>query len=305
MPIVKPDGFGCGCVPDATGREMGPSAGGGLSCIAYDERLGAAAGQDVPWHWHDELEIVLVVEGAVRMRSEGGFALLGAGDVAFFNARSFHMLAGAPFARIRSVVFDPSLVSGRADSVIERRYVAPVVASADMRFHIWRGSGAKIVADEVLRATCAMEHEPPLFELDVRDALSRCLAVLSQVLVQRGDRDEGDASSNVRRARIMRDFIEDNYSESIRVADIASAAGISERECLRCFREMMDETPSRFLTVRRLAHAAHALASNPEMPIASVARSVGIADASRFSQLFRAAYGMSPREYRQRSMHSA
>lgn len=302
MSFVRPEGFGCGCMPDATGREIGPSVNGGLPCIAYDERLGAAAGQDVPWHWHDEFEIIYVMQGAIRMRSEGGSALLDAGDVVFFNSRSFHMLQGAPYARIRSVVFDPALIAGGIGSIYARRYVDPVATSDELRFYIWRGDSAETVANEIMRATNAMEREPWLFELDVRDSLSRCIAMLSQILAQGDERGVGDASVSVRRMQAMRDYIEENYARPLRVADIAAAAGISERECLRCFRTTMDEAPSRFLTARRLAHAAHALASSPEMPISLVASSVGIADPSRFSQLFRSAYGVTPRQYRTRSL---
>lgn len=315
MAVIKAAGYGCECVPDSTGRELGAASAGGLRCAAYEERLGANAGQGVPWHWHDELEVVLVESGEVRARSEGGSAQLKVGDVIFFNARTFHMLAGSPNARIRSLVFDSALVSGGAGSDIARRYVEPVLERADLKCYVWpsRDEGARRAAGDldasgedscltslarwVLDAYDAMEREPFGFECDVRGALSRCMIELARVV---GTDGEGASGIGVRstRLQLMSDYIEANYMKPLRVGDIASAVGVSERECLRCFRDVIDETPSHFLQMRRLAHAAHELASASEPLISEVARSVGIADASAFSRMFKAVYGKSPREYR-------
>lgn len=300
MSVVRLSGYGCGCSPDTTGHETGLTSGAEFPCVVFDERLGPAAGQGVPWHWHDEFEIMLVVDGAMHMRSEGGMALLAPGDAVFFNARVSHMAAGAPFASIRSLVFDPSMVAGAPGSVFARRYVDPVLAADGVRFHVWQGSAADDVAREVSRVVAAAESERFLYELDVRDALSRCVARLAQELCQEGGARSRGTRVQIRRMEKMRDFIEANYAEPVEISDIARAADVSERECQRCFRATLGESPSRFLAARRLAHAAAMLANSPDMPIASVARSVGIADASNFARRFRSAYGMTPREYRSR-----
>ena len=303
MALHKPTGFGCDFVTDETGRELGMSFSEDFLCSAYDEHLGVAAGEGVPWHRHDELELLYVVAGTVRVRVSGGAADLNEGDVLFVNERTFHMLSGSPVAHIRSVVFDPRLVTGSGASVFAHRYINPILHCDDLRFFIWRNGeneDATAMLQHLEAAIDAMEYEREGFEFTVREYLSQCL-LLAGGHVGTGDGTRADADSSANRARVMCEFIEHHYAEPIKVSDIAASAGVSERECQRCFQAAFAESPSRFLTVRRLAHAAYLLANRPDLSVAEVARSVGISNASNFSQLFRRDYRCTPREYRARS----
>ena len=304
MALHRPAGFGCDFVMDENDHELGMSFSDDFLCSAYDERLGDAAGEGVPWHWHDELELLYVVAGAVRVRVPGGSADLSEGDALFVNERTLHMLNGSPTAHIRSVVFDPRLVTGSSVSVFARRYINPLLQCDGLRFLIWRsieGGDSAALLRHLTAAIDAMEHEGEGFEFTVREELSQCL-LLAGKHAGAGDEVAGpDTDSSTNRARIMCEFIEHHYAEPIRVSDIADSAGVSERECQRCFQAAFDESPSRFLTVRRLAHAAYLLTNSPDLSIAEVARSVGISNASNFSQLFRRDYRCTPRAYRARS----
>ena len=304
MALHRPVGFGCDFVMDENSRELGMSFDDDFPCSAYDERLGVAVGEGVPWHWHDELELLYVVAGIVRVRIPGGSADLGEGDALFVNERTLHMLSGSPAAHIRSVVFDPRLVTGSNASVFARRYINPLLQCDGLRFLIWRKTGdgdSAVLLQHLATAIDAMEHEGEGFEFTVREELSQCL-LLAGKRVGAGDGTAGpDADTSANRARIMCEFIEHHYAEPIKVLDIAASAGVSERECQRCFQAAFGESPSRFLTVRRLAHAAYLLTNNPGLSIAEVARSVGISNASNFSQLFRRDYRCTPRAYRARS----
>ena len=45
----------------------------------------------VPWHWHDELEVVLVREGKVFVSVEGESRQLGVGEGCFIKIGSAHV----------------------------------------------------------------------------------------------------------------------------------------------------------------------------------------------------------------------
>ena len=96
--------------------------------------------------------------------------------------------------------------------------------------------------------------------------------------------------------------------EAIRLADkgaarpvalkeMASIAGMSKYHFLRVFRRLTGMTPHQYLISVRLRRAALALASSrqPVMPLPSTA---GFGDLSTFNKTFRAAFGLTPTQYR-------
>ena len=85
---------------------------------------------------------------------------------------------------------------------------------------------------------------------------------------------------------------------NIYVGDIASSAGVSVSECLRCFRDVMDATPIHFLRSLRLERASELLAQGSGSSVTEVAGQVGFTDMSYFTREFRKQFGKTPREYR-------
>lgn len=108
---------------------------------------------------------------------------------------------------------------------------------------------------------------------------------------------EGDGWELLLRA--MLDFVGRHYAERISVADVAAAAFASERECHRTFREELGVTPAQYLRDYRIQQACRMLAHTTR-PIAAVGEMSGLGTASHFGQVFRAAMGCTPREYRSR-----
>lgn len=85
------------------------------------------------------------------------------------------------------------------------------------------------------------------------------------------------------------------------VAEMASAAGVSRAALARRFTELVGEPPMTFLTGWRLALAADLLADR-EVTLEAVARKVGYGSPFALSSAFKRVRGVSPREYRARTL---
>ncbi|MFF3787203.1 helix-turn-helix domain-containing protein [Streptomyces sp. NPDC001933] len=83
----------------------------------------------------------------------------------------------------------------------------------------------------------------------------------------------------------------------VRLERLAAAAGLSERQLGRVFRQRLGEGPVKAFEVVRLSRVAELLARS-NLTLAAVARSCGYASPYHLSRRFRAEYGVSPREYR-------
>ncbi len=99
-------------------------------------------------------------------------------------------------------------------------------------------------------------------------------------------------------ARRGAEFILQNYSRPITVAEVAGRVGVS-RSCLyRAFEARYGCSPSDYLIRSRVQRACQLL-ENTSLPVGAVAASAGFEDHYYFSRAFRRVTGKTPSEYRQ------
>jgi len=96
------------------------------------------------------------------------------------------------------------------------------------------------------------------------------------------------------------EYIHANLSAPIDIAEMARRAGVSVSQLERDFVKLFGLPPRRYMTKVRFEAALELLKSGGS--IAEVAHACGYADQSAFTRRFRAAIGMSPREYRRGSL---
>lgn len=97
-------------------------------------------------------------------------------------------------------------------------------------------------------------------------------------------------------------FIESHYAESISLADIADASGISRFHLSRSFAHVTGTSIARYLRQRRLTEAARELARG-ESDVLTIALSVGYGSHAAFTRAFRAQFSVTPESVRaQRSV---
>lgn len=99
--------------------------------------------------------------------------------------------------------------------------------------------------------------------------------------------------------RIM-DYIDQNLAESdINVTDLATVVGVSRSGLNRKMKSIIGITPKEFINRARMHKACNLLVST-HSAVKEIAYSCGFADQNYFGKSFRATYGMSPSEYRQK-----
>jgi AraC family transcriptional regulator len=103
------------------------------------------------------------------------------------------------------------------------------------------------------------------------------------------------------RLRRVTEFIDAHLSATIRIADLADLAQLSEGHFHRAFRAATGRTPLEFVHARRVAMAKQLLASS-KLSVAQMALRVGFLSPAHFARVFRSVTGQSPSQYR-RSFH--
>ena len=111
--------------------------------------------------------------------------------------------------------------------------------------------------------------------------------------------ERGLTSTHIGHVVEMIRFILENLDQPLRNADITAVTGLHENYAITLFRRVMHIAPRQFLARMRLMRA-RALLVESTMAIPAVIETSGFTSTSQFYHRFREAYGVSPREMRDR-----
>lgn len=280
---------------DESGRELLSYGTAQFPIAFFDDDLTQVK---VPYHWHDELEFVIVTEGSVQARIAGKVFDLSAGEGYFANSGVLHAeTLQTPTGHQHAMVFGPGLLAARQDQVW-KSYVEPILGRRELPFI--RLASSVPWQREVLRlAETAWEtgaYEKKDYPLHVRHGLALAFSLLVEHApgleadVRYTERDRRD-ELRIKKALA---FLEQNYDASLSIEDIAASADLGVSSCLRLFRRVLDTTPVRYLVKLRLRKAAELLKRGEGKTIAEIAYACGFSDASYFNRCFRREYGQTP-----------
>lgn len=271
-------------------------------CAAYDEDPGKYLVGNIPWHWHEEMEFILAIEGETLVLCGETEFPLHPGEAVFVNSNVLHKLkrgqAGVP-CRINSLLFLPELVSCFPQSIVQQRYIAPLIKCATLSEVLLRPdiSWQKEAIQHFRSAFAAFNGDRYGYEIIVTIELMQMLLVMLANLQDRVCKTDLVQNKDSIRIKQMLGYIHDHFAEPLTVSQIAAVSSISESECYRCFRKVLDSSPIDYLLQYRI-RAAAGLLSGTDMSISNICFATGFNSPSYFAKVFRQELLVSPRKYR-------
>lgn len=287
---------------DKDNRELYPHGTIDFPCAAYRMTYTDNEEYAIPWHWHEEMEMVYVHSGQMKLQIPGRTLHLKEGEAFFINGNILHYGIAEPVCMLHSLVFHPALIMGNPESVFARKYINPlnngnVLDGCEM---IKTDGRDRDMIRCFVDAFKAITLESSGFEFIARENLSRICFHLFDKYRYKIETDDTSPGQDGTRIREMLDFIHEQYSESISLAQIAKAADIGERECLRCFQRMLQISPMQYLIKYRIMQGASLLIQLPDVTVSDISLQCGFDSPSNFTLMFKRFFRCSPREYRKR-----
>lgn len=203
-----------------------------------------------------------------------------------------------------------AVVFGNAGEAFACQHCGPhkrsVVALSE---HLLAEAGAALALDEASFRATAVPPGPQSAYLygavrslalteHVRDDIALEVAAAALQVGRRFAPWRRSRTDTARVAKVVR-YLEGTFAESHRLDDMAELARLSRYHFIRVFRQLTGASPRQFLIGLRLRAAADRLRTSAE-PVTSLALASGFNDISHFNRTFRRAFGMSPRQWRER-----
>lgn len=247
-------------------------------------------------HSHEEMEFVLVREGHLLLEAESGVFPLEAGQGAFINAQCRHRFFSEDGTGCQFLCLQLHPVLLCTSRYVEERFVVPFLSG---RFPCVPLSGEELWEKQVLQGIETLfarqggeevlENQLLLFEM--------WLNLYKNVFA--GQEEPGGIVKERRLTllKAMTDYIRQNYSQKIKLEDIAQAGGVQKTSCSNLFKFYLRESPISFLTSYRLRAGAKLLTTT-NATVTDITYAVGFSSASYFVRAFRERYGCTPQQYR-------
>ena len=253
----------------------------------------------VPWHWHEEVEFSYIRRGTLRVTISGQRHTFREGEGFFLNTNILHAMEAATEEPVLwdSHMVHPMLLGGHYKSVFDTKYLGPVLKNRKFELAAFRGDNDNQKKILQLLQDAAKVQEEPYSEFRTRNLFSEIWLFLLRELEDLKNHAKLPKPISQERIQIMLDFIHQHYAEKLTLDQIAEAAIISKRECLRCFHSCIAKTPVEYLVDYRI-RMAERLLRNTDDSVTEIAMQVGFSDSAYFSKMFRQLRGVSPSQYR-------
>ncbi|MCI8834599.1 MAG: AraC family transcriptional regulator [Ruminococcus sp.] len=290
----------CGLNLNRGSKELQPHGSPQFPCAGYSSYHTDRQEDVILWHWHEEIEMIYIESGRMKIKIPSKSFLLEKGDCIVINSNILHYGIAASECRLHSLVFSPVLITGNDDLVFAKKYIFPLLSCQSFSGSLIKAERNEKAAHWFCRAFEALACDCEGFEFIVREKLSRICFFLYQEFQGKIDQSGGSPDQDNLRIRKMLTYIHENFSDGLTLSDISGAADISERECLRCFQKRIQLSPIQYLIKYRIMQGAEMLRKDLANNISEIATLCGFDSPSNFAKTFKRFYGCTPREYRNR-----
>ena len=256
----------------------------------------------VNWHWHPELEFIIIRDNPVEIYIDDTRILLRKNEGILVNANEIHMMQcpeGILTASLFTIVMLPEFIADKT-SVIYQKYIRPWISDPDRAYVLFLDSipWHQEIVELLIHTFELLKKKEFAYELAIHNDISKAWMIMlrHQKEIPKQVVSRSDQSSQMR-TKEMVEYIQSNYRRRITLEDIAGAAHVSKTECNRCFKNNLDVTPMQYLNEYRIEIAARLLGSSSES-IRNIAVQCGFDDLSYFAKIFRSVKGVTPSQYR-------
>ncbi len=278
---------------------------GEMPVIRLDNCFDDYRNGEMACHWHPEFQFGLLLRGELEYSFFQSPVskiqrVIRPGEGFFINSRVLHscrqLAAGTEIFTFGMV---PGFFVSPLFGNLYQKIVFPILHSRAFGFFLSKEKKEEAEMLELYRRFHNLCPEDIDYELNSMELICRIWKGVFQRL--NGQKsflpDRSMDFSHVGRIHKMLAFIQTHYQEPLSVDQIAQAGEVSRRECFRCFRSLINQTPMEYLNQYRLSVAAHLLSSGSQ-PLASISESCGFENISYFTKLFKRRFGMTPGQFR-------
>ena len=232
-------------------------------------------------HWHENIEILFIVEGAITVFSDASSITANKDDIIVINSNNVHHI---------QTLEDESkyycLIVDRKFCEEFGLYIEEIVFQKLIKDKLLRDK-YNAIKDEFISQKALYKAEIKATIIDLLICLYRDYTLSESPLSNKLETNKIEIIKKAIR------YIQDNYDKNISISDIAEEAGLSKYYFCRIFKEITGYTTVRFINMLRCSNAKKLLQSG-KYSVEEAALICGFDNQSYFSKTYKKLIGCLP-----------
>ncbi|WP_167746992.1 AraC family transcriptional regulator [Cohnella luojiensis] len=250
------------------------------------------------WHYHEEVEFLLILKGELTAFYREEQLVLRKGDIALFGSSEPHLTMQTKDGGLSYIVFQIDLRKYWDPSTLNNmQHFSEVIRPLSSLNYIYRDNrDARAQTATLIRDIYREMNDAQIgYELAVSSKIKNILLLLLRhdELAQLNYND----NRLIGRLQPAVDYVENNLSDKLSVSDICGIVNMSYTHFIKTFKKAVGMSFTDFVVYKRIKKAEQQLLTN-DVSIAEVAESVGISNLGHFYDMFRRYNGCSPKQFR-------
>jgi AraC-like DNA-binding protein len=257
---------------------------------------------NVPWHFHPEYELVLILKGEGRRFvgdciddfCAGDLVLLGPNlPHVWINSEDYYKVNKDVFADIVVIHFLEDAFGHNFFALPEMENVKILLQKSSYGISIGGATGEK-VSSMMVEMLLADPSKKLIGLLHILDLVSK--NTLEQKLLSRENYAGRTMDKHYDRLKNVFQYIFENYYRDISLKDVANIANMSKSSFCRYFKQVTSKCFSDYINEIRIGYAKKII-STESKPVYEVAYQCGYNNPSYFNKQFKKYVGKTPLEY--------
>ena len=245
-------------------------------------------------HYHAAGEIMQVLDGCIKLLVGSVYRECKKGDIIFIPPSTVHeAFSLTENAAIRGIVYEFSLVD-----VVDLQLDFPELFNGSQRLHYVIGKDDEGYEEMCVCIDKIMEVYGS-FSAESRIQIISYLLLFTGLLIKMFSLEVSNHNKNYKKLKPVLNYIEDQYTEKIRIAQLSDIIHVCDDRLIRLFKEVTGETPVEYIMNLRI-EAAIKLLSKEELSIAEIAEQTGFGSDTYMTRVFKQRLNKTPGKYRRK-----
>lgn len=254
---------------------------------------------EVEMHWHDEMEILLVLEGSINIRLNNRLYLLQENDLILINPNEIHNIFNSQEQNV--------LLAVQVNMKNLQFYYPGVNRRAFTCNSCYCGKDKQEQYDVIRRYLAKIVWEINKNEKGYEFAVGSYISLLVRHLVNnfeynRKDNEEEEINADIQRLQRIVSYINKSLDSRVTLAEIARREELSVSYLSRFIKESLGVSFQQYMNAQRMDKAVSLLLGSKQN-ITDIAYASGFPSTKSFYKLFKNTKGCTPTEFREKNTY--